>query len=532
MALLQPSGNTQRLAHRVADALARGRSPSPMPALDTFLAGPIEEIYAVLEAFERHIATGTERTDVLAGAYLWLMQMRLERLRYDIDADYDWAKEAARHFQETVAEHVLDGRLGREGFVAVGRALREAKLAPTPALIEAGLDQLGEVRENPAGDLSFAANRTLRSLAEQAGNDPFEVCDAMAEGAFTLPHEARAAAATFLLQEGGALGEVAALMILDPGAEVRRSIALALAAQAGRLAPASLRRLIQLRNWLPETEHHLVDQVVRGAREAGVECAPGEAARAVEVSASAVDGAGVQGFLITSPAGKGRCVSSVLVKRAKGIQQAWCRRDLGKGELRRMMRHVASQSVLDRVERGYLDLTVSHYLAVGRRIGNVPPPGLLQVAEEIGGEAWRPAELDWRSALARLLADVPPPQRSQEAIQRTLSESSVWTDERLADSWFEEDQEAALLAKRARTRDPERLAQYLLRTLMVQRAEKWAEHFVWMALRHRHALLGAAPVWIKYAILAEAIAAGRPLHGIPLMRDIAERSALALLLAA
>lgn len=525
---MQPTGNTQRLASRIADAIARGRAPGPTPALEAFLAGPIEEIYAVLDAFERHLATGTERTLDLAEAYLNLMQLRLEHLRYDVDANYDWAKEQARAFQQTVAEHARTGRIDGAALALIGRALHEAKLEPIPELIAAGGELPSARTEAEIRDLPREAEGLMQSIVEQAGEDPFAICEVIAQCATTLPPQARSAAASLFLSRGqGTAQQAAALMILDGSAEIRHAIALALLAHAHRMSPPSLRRLISLRNWLPETDHHFVDQVVRAARESGIECPAWQSRPAAAIHASALDGAGVQGFLIVSPEGKRQRLSSVLVKRAKGIQEAWCR-EARKGEVSQSLRFAAAEGMLQTVSREYLDLVVQHYLAVGRNAGNLPPVALLQLAETLGGAGWQPSELEWRNALDGLLRDVPPAELTEAAVSRTLDQSAAWSEVGTAESWFEDDQEVADLIAGTRSRTDARLSEYVLRTVVERRASKWAEHFVWVALWLRHIHPSPDARWKNFAVLARAVADGRGIADIPLMRAIADRTVVAL----
>ncbi len=524
---MQPSGHTQRLAGRIADAIARGRPLQPSPALEAFLASPSGEIYAVLDAFERHLAAGTERTHDLAEAYLHLLQLRLEHLRYDADSNYDWAKAEVKEFQRTVAQHVRDGRLDGTGLAAIGRALREAKLEAIPELIDAGGAHVETLPQGMGQDLPREAERLMSGLIEAAGGDPFALCEAMAEGGFTLPPEARSATAALLLHRPEAAAqEAAALTMLDPSPEARRAIALALQANAGRLSPTSLRRLIALRNWLPESEHHLVDQVVRAARVGGIDCAHYASTQPATIQASGLDGAGAQGFLIVSPEGKRWRPSSVVVKRGKGIKDAWCGEAQSKGALRRNLGAAGAEAVARPVERKYLDLAVRHHLVIGGKAGALPPAGLLQLAEILGGPDWQPDELDWRSALGALIDDVPAAERTEAAVARTLAFSTVWSEVGVGESWFEEDQEVADLVARARKRNLERLSDYLLRAVVVRRAEKWAEHFAWVALWLRHALPVDAN-WRNFAVLARAIAQERGVADIPIMRAIAARSAVA-----
>jgi hypothetical protein len=71
----------------------------------------------------------------------------------------------------------------------------------------------------------------------------------------------------------------------------------------------------------PIDERPEVDAIVRKARAAGIDCAQWQAGCAETIFATAVDGAATQGFLLVSPAGRKKRISSILTKG--GIADAW-----------------------------------------------------------------------------------------------------------------------------------------------------------------------------------------------------------------
>src|SRR5262249_17505580 len=153
---------------------------------------------------------------------------------------------------------------------------------------------------------------------------------------------------------------------------VRRAAAGALTQAASSLNPVDLRRLVAMRNWRPEEERADIDAIIRKMRSAGVECAPSGAGRIEALLATAIDGASSQVFLVVSPAGRKKCVSSILIKN--GLTDAW----VGEPE---SPRGVAAQMeaaglgalpILD-VSRAYFDRIISHHLALTVDRGEAPP---------------------------------------------------------------------------------------------------------------------------------------------------------------
>ena len=87
----------------------------------------------------------------------------------------------------------------------------------------------------------------------------------LAESSEGLPDEHRAVMAAALLFSGeGAAVEVSIGWLLDPATSVRRSTANALedAARKGKVSPIMLRRMITMRNWLPEDSRAALDAAI------------------------------------------------------------------------------------------------------------------------------------------------------------------------------------------------------------------------------------------------------------------------------
>src|SRR2546428_12690982 len=123
-----------------------------------------------------------------------------------------------------------------------------------------------------------------------------------------------ALAAGLALCGASAARGAAVLLLLDPDRVVRRAVAGALATVASSLSPTDVRRLVAMRNWRPENERAEVDGIVRKARAAGVDCAQWEAGGTETILATAIDGAATQGFLLVSPAGPKKRISSILTQ--------------------------------------------------------------------------------------------------------------------------------------------------------------------------------------------------------------------------
>lgn len=304
---------------------------------------------------------------------------------------------------------------------------------------------------------------------------------------------------------------------------MRRAVAGALAQVAASLTPTEVRRLIAMRNWRPENERADVDAIIRKARAEGVGCAPWDAGGMEAIVATAIDGAMAQAFLLISPAGRKKRLSSILVK--DGIADAFS----GEPETRRQIEMSLAAGGVGAptlpVSRSYLDRTVAHQLALCIEKGEAPPIGLLQVAETIGGADWQPARLAFDETLAALIAEVPKAMHEPSALALVLRKSDDLAGlDVVAQSWFEDDPQVARAVERARGRDRVKLADYLLQSVIARHRNKWAQMVLRTALWMREATEPDELCWRELAIVAKALADGRDLTEIGLMRDIALRT--------
>ena len=526
MARPQPKYSpTDEYARRIARAIAKGKPPPFSADLDRFCQDSPREIFAALAGAARHMPPAG-KDEALALGYLFLLQRLLEFLRYRTDSGYAEAAKLIAEFQAHVIARVEAGDVDANMLAFVGRALHQAKIPASPEFAAATVKQPLDKNEDEA--LAADVIVALADVVEECGGDLFMTAGSLMETGHAMPAEARAAMASALADLGTSdVRGLALLFLLDPDPSVRRAVAQALARVAASLTPVDVRRLIAMRNWRPENERAEVDAIIRSARAAGIDCAQWEAGSVEAIVASAIDGVAAQGFLMISPAGRKKRVSSILTKG--GITDAWS----GEPESRRQIEASLAVAGMDApmlaVSRAYLDRTVAHHLALTIEKGGAPPFGLLQVAETIGGADWRPARIVFADALAELMVDVPKAMCEPSAVASLLRTSDGLAGlEGIAQCWLEDDPQAAKIAKQAHGRNRAQVAGYLLQSVFVRRRERWTEIFVRTAAWMREARPDADPCWRELALVAKALADGRDMNEIALMRDIARRTIEAL----
>jgi hypothetical protein len=320
MSRAQPkSSPMDRHARRIAAAIAKGRPPALTPDLDLYLESSPREIFVVFEGVARHMPPGGN-DETLALGYLFLLQQLLERLRYRADRGYADAARLIADFQADVAARVEAGHIDRRMLAYMGGALHQSKISASPELAKASARQ--HVNDRKGWPVPDDVHAALAGLLEACGDDPFMLVGSLVEFSHAMPAENRGAlAAGLALCGASATRGAAVLLLLDPDRVVRRTVAEALATVASALSPTEVRRLVAMRNWRPENERAEIDGIVRKARAAGVDCAQWEAGSTETILATAIDGAATQGFLLVSPAGRKKRISSILTKG--GVADAW-----------------------------------------------------------------------------------------------------------------------------------------------------------------------------------------------------------------
>lgn len=513
--------STDEHARRIAGAIAKGRPPPFSADLDRYCESCPHEMFTAFKGAARHMPpVGTD--EALATGYLFLLQRLLEHLRYRTDRGYGDAAKLIADFQADVVAQVVAGHVDRRMLAFVGGVLHQSNIPASPELAAASakhaVDQ-NEGRPHPT-DVRVA----LTGILEACGGDPFTAAGSLMESGHALSPEARGALAGALALAGGPEARsVAVLFLLDPKPAVRRAVAVALGQVVTSLTPTDVRRLIAMRDWRPENERAEVDAIIRKARAASIECAQWAAGSIETIVATCIDGATTQGFLLLSPVGRKWRISSALTKG--GIADAWS----GKPESRRRVEASLAGAGMEAprlsVSRPYLDRAMAHHLALSTEKGEAPPLGLLQVAETIGGADWQPAHKAFSETLAGLIAEVPSALRGPAALASVLRKSGDLADlEAVAQSWFEDGPQVAQAVQSAHGRSRAKLATYLLQSVITLHRDRWADIVLRTALWMREAPPEADLCWRELAIVAEALADGRDMTEIGLMRDIALRT--------
>ena len=503
--------------------------------LDHDMAGD-ELATLVVRCFE-----GAEKDEARFEAVLRLLGDALEILRTELERQRPGSEQRMVRLQEALARRVFIENGEGDLCAAVTQALLQARVEILPQLHEAGRQRIMAVEQDDflrhrLGRIQpeEAIIELCRSLDELETDSPYELLEILLQMTAVGDADIQVNLSGAMLRSGSAaIRDTVPLMLFHPLAEVREGMGQMLAAAEGSLfSPATLRRLIVARNWFPEALRNRIDQTVAKARKARVECAPLGQPREMTVHASAIDGAGAQTFQVVLPDGKGFVSGSILLKEGNGVADAFVISLENKRDLREFLAAIAREAGCLESTPEYLDLRICQALAEGARLGKVPSPWLLAIAERLGRDQWRAIPRESRQELAALreiLAQKDPGALSARARQEALEASEAWPErEPFAFSWFEDNAEvdrqiaAAGIGKKAPP--VARAVKRLLDQVLEKRRDIWLDRLVLTTLWLKSAKKPPVP-WPRMFQVAAALADAKiPLKDIPLMVAIAQSS--------
>jgi hypothetical protein len=462
---------------------------------------------------------GDER-EALAEAYYFLMGLELSLLRINLDHGFPWAQRLRDRFEQKIIDAVRAGEAQAEQLSAITELMVKEGIPPQPALAavceEAFADQADGIEADPAA--------MCASLVAECNADPFLIRDTLYSTLTASGASSRELIAVLLTAPQPAMREGAALGVLDRDAAVRSATAAALAQATESVSPATLRRLIAIRRWLPEAERSAIDQAVRAARLGGVQCAQwGRGAGIIEIRASSPDGAGAQMAMVVSAAAGKHRLSAILFKRGAGVVDAWTGEPQLIREISAMLNEQSPGVQLLRVSRRYLDLMVGYYLADGLKHAAAPPAHLLELAELLQAPQWQPAESSWRELLAQMKAQVRTQLLTPVSVNTIIATSGKWGAHwQQSGAWAEAGKDVERLLDRAEGRPVKEVCHKIIDRISEKRREAWTERFALTALWMKESPRRTALPWEQFTIVAQKLAEGLPMRKLPLMQRIAE----------
>ena len=417
----------------------------------------------------------------LVDTFIFLFGKASEALRLDIEAGYKTASDIAETVRKRLVAASQSGAVDPSVILSLAQSFGVAKLdlgEDLLAVVEHLIEQVGAANagdDGPAAMLGFVAD-----LVKQVNGDAFALFSCFEETSVGVPDESRAAMPMAQLLSGEAAAVEAAIgWLLDSATSVRRATANALAdaARKGNVTPTMLRRMIAMRNWLPDDSRSALDAAVATARRKGVSPAQWDEVELRQLITAAIDGSGAIGVLAHCRNQRKNVLGSLVLKHGVGVRDAWAQQGLTQKEIDRAFLDAA---VLDQftIAPDFLPPAVDHFLALGLETGVMPPFGLVRFLEAVGVSSVQPQLM----SAASLLDTIEEGHAiDADAFEQLLADGfELAADYVFIDSWFEGGDEVDAVLMRNRQARNKRQA-LIMEKVLEPRREWWMQMTAWAA---------------------------------------------------
>lgn len=484
--------------------------------MDELIAMP-GVIWAMVDGYAGAMAEPKPNPTALS-AWRMLFIAQLRHLRDHLEAKTDGAEEMLANLVDRIAEIGGTEGYAPENLMALTTCLHEARIALPD---EARMILAGATADDAAPPDQDTLRAEFAELLDQivaSQTDPFAIAEGLANILATVPDQAqRALAEQFAESHHGPIREMLPLLLLAEHPAMRDAAAEALEriATPPTMTPVMLRRMATARNWVPAREQGPIDRAIERATDAGVVPAAWPDPKPCSTLVSLIDATGVGMVVMTYPPAKPRALLALAIRQGVGIEDAQIGTDMRQADIKDMVRETRRELAGVEVTHAWLDVVVPHLIGTATAQGATPPPNLLFVAEEMGGQGWQARRLDIAAEAQRLAAEAP------DAAQ-LLADSALLMKLPMAVNWYLDDVAVDNALAADETADREAV---VLRAVLEPIRAEWAERLVLLALRGAHSPdMVERQRAIELATVATAFAGGTPLGEIGLATELARRS--------
>ena len=438
---------------------------------------------AAVDLLDLALGEATKNDKSLFDSFGFLFSQSLEALRFDIELGYRIASELAECARKRLVTASKTGAVSPSALLLLIQCFGSAKLDPGQELrqvVEHLLEEVGNANAHNFNPMDADLSGFVTDLVKQTNGDPFALHSVLGENSEGMPTDYRAVmASTLLFSEEPAAAEASIGWLLDPVAAVRQALARALedGARKDRVTPTMLRRMIAMRNWLPQDSRAALDACIVTARRKGVQPAHWDDVEVRKLVGTGVDGSGAIGVLAHCRNRRKNVLGSLVLKLGIGVRDAWAQEGVKTKEIEQAF---LEMSLMDQfaLPAEFIRVAAGHILALGHQAGSMPPFGLLQFLEAVSLSSVQP-ELMSSTSLLEMIPDG----RAIAAgpFEKLLARGAYLADEyAFLDSWFEvgDEVDAALTGNRAARQKREAL---IMEKVVEPRREWWAQSAAWTA---------------------------------------------------
>ena len=481
--------------------------------------GPEDPVDLFSEYLER-CALGNvdedEKTELLADLVVELSELKVDsnggdpEAREKLQAIYDLLDNAI----ECHSLHPID-------MMMTGKILTDAGWAVPDSLRQAMAEALQATPPGTQGDAGNDIVSSLLEVADQAGQNPFDVHEYVNSLLAGFPPEASVTLLYELVADKKAvIDQAVAGFILHPDAVLAKSAADALAASATRTPVESslIERLVRMRPWLPQNRQAHLDATIRAMRLNALPPVKTDLPKLIKCYVSVCDGSGTRSLIVTQRVGAHYQLASVMMKLA-GVADALVLPKLLKSGMDDMVRQLKSSMVTTETDLAGITRMLGLAIADNFASGNLPPFKLVEVVESLGLGPVHPDHASPMEIITGLLADLTPEQTNPTAVARAHADV---LDSEFRYQWFEAGEALEDLLYPVKG-SKQRVAK-LMKAYLPERRSFWARQCAISALAMRGDEKMRHLPWEQLALVGRDIASELPLDQIPLMKQVAEIS--------
>ena len=468
---------------------------------------------AVMELVDTLNGADAERT----GDCLSLMSRILDEARMNNENEEPGASHFFQVLAAGLAERSDAGKLDAETCFGLCQAYLRAGLTP-PDQLRTAPDAFEALEGDEIPELPDVAD--LADGLVPDGSTPFETYTGLREIVGAMPVQMTTTFLTQMIGQGDPrMIAVGRYFLLDPIAEMRDAAisGFGILAENANVDAALLSDLILIRNWLPNGKalDTLIKTALRREPSGGTVPQPWQLHR---VMTSLPDGTGSQSILGVCSRGSTRAVAAAMIKEGHGIKDAYVIPCSSRGDQKTIVEQIEQAMTMHDVTPSYLATAIGCALGDGLMRGATTTPGFLDVAPMFGigdvtpltgGNAALLAAVDPEGALAAL---------SDNRRGQLIGKSRDWFSEHdISSSWFVSD---ATLMEALEEASTAASAKKIVARHLDERRDRWAKFFARSALILRHDDCAPPDAWMSFAVVAQALAAGREIKKIPIFEDI------------
>lgn len=447
--------------------------------------------------------------------------VELSDLRVDSNGGDPKAREKIQAIYDLLDNAIEGHSLHPIDMMMTGKIFSDAGLAVPDSLRKAMAEALQAAPPDTQGVAGNGIVSSLLEVADQAGQNPFDVYEYMNSLLASFPPEASVVLLFELIAgKNAVIDQAVAGFVLHPDAILAQSVAEGLAASATRTPVESslIERLVRMRPWLPQTRQALLDATIRAMRLNTLPPVKMELPRVIKCYVSVCDGSGTRSLFVTQRVGTHYQLVSVMMKLA-GVADVVVLPELSKSGIDDMVRQMKSSMPVMETDLAGITRMLRLAIADNFTSGNLPPFNLVEVVESLGLGPVHPDHASPMEIITGLLAGLPPEQTNPTAVARAHADI---LDSEFKYQWFEVGEALEDLLYPVKG-SKQRVAK-LMKAYLPERRFFWARLCAISALAMRGDDKMHHSPWKQLALVGRDIASDLPLDQIPLMKQVAEIS--------